>query len=176
MGRLKHRTAPGCTYFVTTKAWRSRELFQLSENAGIVIQCLLGYREKGTYRLHEFVVTPNHLHLLLTPADHISLERAMQLIRGGSSHEIHGQREHKLQIWHPGFHESTIRNAEDYEERRNYVRMNPVNPRFVGSPGDWLFGSASGRFSLDDHPSFLSSGAKAPSNAGLFVGAKAPTP
>jgi len=83
MGKLTHRTAPGCSYFVTTKTWQNRELFRVSENAEILVQCILGYRNRGAYQLHEFVVMPNHLHLLLTPADDTSLEKAMQLIKGG---------------------------------------------------------------------------------------------
>src|SRR5579863_5610181 len=98
MGRLGHRTAPGCTYFVTTKTWENRTIFQVTENAEILIKCLLEYRDKRAYLLHEFVVMPNHLHLLLTPGDETSLEKAMQFIKGGSSHRIHQQRENKIQI------------------------------------------------------------------------------
>jgi putative transposase len=86
MGRLRHRTAPGWTYFVTTKTWQNRPLFNVQESAEIVVEKLLAYREQGSYLLHEFVVMPDHLHLILTPGDSVSLEKAMQLIMGGSSH------------------------------------------------------------------------------------------
>ena len=65
MGRLTHRMAPGFTYFVTTKTWENRAIFQVPENAQILIQCMIHYRDKGAYLLHEFVVMPDHLHLLL---------------------------------------------------------------------------------------------------------------
>lgn len=67
MGRLRHRTAPGCTYFVTTDAVHSRHLLQATAIAETIIEKLLAYRDKGAYLLHEFVIMPNHLHLLLTP-------------------------------------------------------------------------------------------------------------
>jgi putative transposase len=162
MGRLKHRTGPGFTYFVTTKTWQSRAIFQVAENADILISCLLHYRDNEAYLLHEFVVMPNHLHLLLTPSQNISLERAIQFIKGGSSHRIHKQRENKMQVWHSGFHESAIRDLEDFRGRQHYIHMNPVRAKLVSRPDDWLFGSASGRFVLDSFPSRLSSGAKAP--------------
>jgi putative transposase len=141
------------------------------------MQSLMRYREKGAYLLHEFVVMPNHLHLLLTPSDDTSLERAMQFIKGGSSHEIHQRRGHKMQIWHSGFHESTIRDDQDFGSRRQYIRMNPVEAGLVSRPEDWAYGSAGGQFTLDPQPMRLSSGAKAPFNAETgIVGAKAPTP
>ena len=74
MGRLTHRTAPGCSYFVTTKTWENRAIFQVKENAEILIRCMFEYRDRGAYLLHEFVVMPNHLHLLITPGGETSLE------------------------------------------------------------------------------------------------------
>jgi putative transposase len=42
------------------------------------------YRYDGTgYRLHAFVVMPDHLHLLITPFD--TIEKSVQLIKGGFS-------------------------------------------------------------------------------------------
>ena len=165
MGRLRHRTSPGSTYFVTTKTWENRELFRLPENANILIECLLSYRDRGAYALHEFVVMPNHLHILLTPSTETSLEKAMQLIKGGSSHEIHSRRGHKMQIWQPGFHESTVRDSRDFEMRRRYIHMNPVEAHLVDRAADWPYGSPSGTFKLDAVLARLSSGAQAPSAA-----------
>ncbi|MDR3721548.1 MAG: transposase [Candidatus Acidoferrales bacterium] len=175
MGRLEHRTAAGCTYFVTTKTWENRTIFQVTENAEILIRCMLGYRDRGAYLLHEFVVMPNHVYLLLTPGGETSLEKAMQFIKGGSSHQIHQQRQNKMQIWSSGFHEATIRDVEDFEARRHYVRMNPVEAGLAARPEDWACGSASGKFVLDATPGRVSSGAKAHFAVGGNVGAKAPT-
>ena len=176
MRKLTHRTAPGYSYFVTTKTWQSRELFRVSENAEILVRCILDCRDRGAYLLHEFVVMPNHLHLLLTPADNTSLEKAMQLIKGGSSHEIHRQRGHKMQIWQPGFHESTVRDAADFQARRLYVHNNPVAAHLVREAVDWPYSSASDRFALNPAPEPLSPGAKALFATGGYVGAEAPTP
>jgi putative transposase len=165
MRRLTHRTGPGRIYFVTTKTWENREIFQGPENAGILVQCLLRYRDQGAYLLHEFVVMPNHLHLLLTPSGENSLEKAMQFIKGGSSHEIHLQRQHKMQIWQAGFHEQTVRDFGDYRSKVDYVHMNPVRSRLAQKPEDWTHSSATGKFRLDALPERFrtdTSGAKAP--------------
>ena len=100
----------------------------------------------------------------------------MQFIKGGSSHQIHLQSENDIQIWSSGFHEATIRNSEDFEARRRYIRMNPVEAGLVTRPEDWAYGSANGKFLLDLKPARLSSGAKAPFPESHYVGAKAPTP
>ena len=165
MGRLRHQAFPGATYFVTTKCWQGVQVFQVHEVAEILISKILEYRNKGSYSLHEFVVMPNHVHLLLTPGPSTSLERAIQFIKGGSSHEIHRLRGSRSEIWQPGFHDWTIRDAADWNSKALYIRWNPVQAGLVERPEDWPYSSASGRFDLDPMPerfSESSSGAKAP--------------
>jgi putative transposase len=171
MGRLTHLTGPGWTYFVTTKAWQSVAVFQVREIAEMVISKMLEYRDKGNYLLHEFVLMPNHLHLLLTPSDSSSLEKALQLIKGGSSHEIHRVRENKSAIWQSGFHESRVRDHTDYKNKTDYIHFNPVAAKLVVQPQDWEYGSAGGKYQLDPIPQGLKPSFEPPN-----VGPKGPTP
>jgi len=92
---------------------------------------------------------PNHFHLLVTPGETTTLEKAVQLIKGGSSHQIHLERGNKMEIWQKGFHDWTIRDAGDYRAKVEYIRMNPVRARLVTRTEEWVFGSASGSYPLD---------------------------
>jgi len=76
----------------------------------------------------------------------------VQLIKGGSSHEIHRQTGNHMEIWQVGFHDWTIRDGEDYRTKVGYIQMNPVQARLVERPEDWPFGSACGKFALDSVP------------------------
>ena len=75
-------TGYGC-YFITASTFQKRSILQSDRMAGLLVDILLHYRAQGKYLLHEFVVMPDHFHLLITPRE--SLERAMQLIKGGFS-------------------------------------------------------------------------------------------
>jgi putative transposase len=152
MSKLPHRTGPGRTYFISSATWERRELFRVPQVAEILVQRILACRDKGAYQLHEFVVMPNHFHLLLTPGEATSLEKAVQLIKGGSSHEIHQQTGNKMEIWQVGFHDWTIRDGEDYSTKVGYIQMNPVQAHLVERPEDWPFVSACGKFFLDPVP------------------------
>ena len=172
MGRLTHSTQPGWTYFVTTKCAQGVSVFQVEENAHILIAKLLEYQSKGHYLLHAFVVMPNHLHLILTPGLATTLEKTMQFIKGGSSHAIHAARGIRQQIWQPGFHESRIRDLADYKAKADYIRFNPVTAKLVEKPEDWPYSSANGSFVFDPTPQ----GLKPQVLPSADVGAKAPTP
>jgi putative transposase len=164
MGRLTHRTAPGSVYFVSTKAWANRNIFQAVEIAEIVIETLFRNRTAGAYLLHEFVLMPDHLHLLLTPGRTATLEKAIQLIKGGSSYEIHKRRGHQMEIWQPGFREWTVRDLRDFRVKAQYIRNNPVVAKLVDSANQWPYSSAEGSFELDPPPTIFASGAEAHNN------------
>ena len=175
MSTPRHRTAPGSSYFVSTKCWQGRHVFQVPEIAEILVRTMIHYRDRDAYLLHEFVVMPDHLHLMLTPSATTSLEKAIQLVKGGSAHEIHKQRDQRLKIWQEGFHDWTIRDANDWQSKVEYIRMNPVRARLAAEPEDWLYSSASGRFTLDGVPNrYLpcASGAKAPTAPNQTPGLK----
>jgi putative transposase len=164
MATPKHRTAPGCSYFVTTKCGEGHATFQVAENAEILPRTLLHYRDSGAYLLHEFVIMPD-LHLLITPSSTASLEKAVQLVKGGSSYRIHRMRGRNREIWQVGFYDWTIRDSADWETKVAYIHQNPVRARLVESPQDWPYSSATGEFRLDPTPeryAGFASGAKAP--------------
>lgn len=125
------------TYFVTSITYKRRRLFQVEASARMFLETLQHYRSLGRYRLHAFVVMPDHVHLLITPQA-ITIERATQLIKGGFSHRIGSS----LPVWQKGFAERRMRDAEEFITRREYIHQNPVRAHLVGNAEDYPFSSA----------------------------------
>ncbi len=98
------------------------------------------YREHEKYELHEFVIIPDHLHLLITPAAGLSLERAIQLIKGGFSYRL-GKAKPGL-VWQESFTNHRIRDDHDYARHAEYIRLNPVRARLVKKPESYPYSSA----------------------------------
>ncbi|PYV17500.1 MAG: transposase [Acidobacteria bacterium] len=163
MARPKHRTAPGATYFVTTNTSERRAVFHKPEAAATLERKIIEYRDRGSYLLHAYVVMPDHLHVILTPGATTSLEKAMQLIKGGSSHEI-GL---KFPVWQAGFSEHQIRDREDLESHVRYIDANPVKACVASRVGEYPYCSASAKFELHAWP--VASGAKAPGDVATEV-------
>jgi putative transposase len=107
----------------------------------LFIETLQHYGREDNYKLHAFVVMPDHIHLLLTPQG-ITLERVMGLIKGGFSHRLAS----KLPVWQRGFTDHRIRDDSgddsDLEIRREYIHQNPVRARLVEQPEAYLYSSA----------------------------------
>jgi len=144
------------TFFVTTVTWQRLPIFRVEARARLLIDVLLDYRGQGKYLLHEFVVMPDHLHLLLTPPAEISLERTVQFIKGGYSYRL--RKVERIQIWQESFANHRIRDFEDYAQHCEYIRMNPVRARLARDAAAYAFSSAGSASALDVAPRGLKPG------------------
>jgi len=148
----RHQSLPG-TYFVTSRTWESRQLFKKKEACRIFVDSLLRYRDKGTYRLHGFVLMPEHFHILLTPAEEITIERAIQFIKGGSARQIGN--ELAFPVWQRGFSDHRVRDEQDFREHLKYLEQNPVKRGLCRAAEEYEFSSASGEYMLNNVPQRL---------------------
>ena len=142
------------TFFVTSSIAQKRRLLQSIRAAELFIDTLYDYRAKGNYRLHEFVVMPDHFHLLLTVTE-LSIERAVQLIKGGFAFRTGKQLGFRAPVWQKGFSETRILNARSYMEVRAYIRDNPVIRHLAATQEDYAYSSANPKFELDPQPQRL---------------------
>jgi putative transposase len=149
VGRIARRVRQAGVYFVTTDTWQKHPLFINTAFANIAVEQIANCRDRGFYKLHAFVLMPDHLHVLLTPGEAITIEKSMQMIKGGSAHRMGLERPNKLPIWHSGFHDRWMRDAEEYRASKRYIEQNPVVAKFVERPEDYAFSSASGKYGLD---------------------------
>jgi putative transposase len=118
------------TYFTTTVTANRRLLFQVEANANLLLNTIADYRHQNRYQLHAFVIMPDHIHLLLTPAPEVSLEKAMQFIKGGFSFRLKS----KLDVWSHSFNQTQILTPEKFEACKTYIEQNPVRAVLVPSP------------------------------------------
>src|SRR5436190_20510720 len=113
------------TFLVTTVTWKRTPIFRQHASAQLMVDVLKHYAEQGKFVLHEFVIMPDHLHLLLTPAKDISLERALQVIKGGFSYRLvkkHGP------VWQESFSKHHVRDDVDDLWHTWTIRSPPAPP------------------------------------------------
>jgi|SRR5271154_3315636 len=150
MTHIVRRVRQAGVYFVSSRTWQSRALFRKPEIAKVLIDQLLDCRSRGYYKLHAFVVMPDHFHALLTPDESESLEKAMQMIKGGSAHTIKQTLNYASPVWQQGFHDRWIRDVAEYRARVDYIRTNPVAAKLAVMPDQYLLSSACGKYLMDE--------------------------
>jgi putative transposase len=155
------RLSPVGTYFTTSIVAERRGHFRNQRYARLFIDVLYDYRHQGKYLLHDFVVMPEHVHLIITPALDVTIERAMQFIKGGYSARVGKETDWKLLVWQRGFTDHRIRDHVDLLRHRDYVRQNPVKRGLVSNAQEYQWSSAFPGYELDPCGEELTSAAKA---------------
>jgi putative transposase len=143
------------TYFVTTNTSQGAALFQSQRLASLLIETLFSYRNQAKFHLHEFVVMPNHLHVILSPADSINLERSLQFIKGGFSYRVGKELGLVREIWQRGYVDHRVRDEADYAYHRAYIHQNPVRAALTRTAEEYPYSSAYEGFALDAAPQRL---------------------
>jgi putative transposase len=132
--------------FVTAATQDRRPIFEITRVADLFVEALLHYRMVGHYKLHAYVVMPDHVHLVLTPQG-MSLEQAVNLIKTGFVHRL----ETELPIWEENFTGYSIANIHDLEVVRAYLHELPVKASLVPSAEMYPHSSAY-RHTTDELP------------------------
>lgn len=143
------------TFFVTSSILGKQSLLQSERSAKLLIEVLYHYRAEGKFRLHEFVVMPDHFHVVLTVDAGVTIERAVQFIKGGFSFRAGREFGWKGEVWQKGFSEVRILDRESYEKHCEYIKKNPVEARLAREPEEFPFSSAYPGYELDPPPKGL---------------------
>jgi len=111
-----------------------RRLLQSERNAGLLIDVLRSLVAERAFKLHDFVVMPDHLHLLFTIGDGMTVEKAMQLVKGRFSFRLGKEFDFKGEVWQKGFSEEQVLGDTSFQACRAYIANNPVKAGLVDSP------------------------------------------
>jgi putative transposase len=150
-----HVIAGARTFFVTSSIAEKRSLLQSDRSAGLFVTVLYSYRSREKFRLHEFVVMPDHFHVLLTVESELTIERAVQFIKGGFAFRAGKELGFHSPVWQKGFSEVRVLDQSAYEGIREYIRNNPVARNLVSEAEKFPYSSAHAGFELDPMPQGL---------------------
>jgi putative transposase len=140
-------------YFVTASTFQKRNLLQPERMARLFVDVLFHYRRQGKFLLHEFVLMPDHFHVLLTPTE--TLERALQLIKGGFSFRARKELGFGGEIWQKSFYDRRVRDVHEYFAFRDYIHRNPVKGNLASVAEEYAYSSARTEFQMDGLPQRL---------------------
>jgi putative transposase len=143
------------TYFLTAGTYNKTNILQSERMADLFCRTLLRYRDAGKLQLHAFVVMPNHVHLLLTVPHGMTLERTMQLIKGGFSFAPGKLFGIPSPVWQKSFVDRRVRDAIEYRRFIHYIHQNPVRAELVQTAAEFRYSSINADFELDELPQRL---------------------
>jgi putative transposase len=143
------------TFFVTASTCEKRHTLQSDRSTDLFLKVLYEYRAQRRFRLHEFVIMPDHFHVLLTVECGVTIERAVQFIKGGFAFRAGRELGVKAPFWQKGFSEIRILDVTAYQQTARYIRSNPVQAHLVHEAAQYAYSSARAGIELDPPPQWL---------------------
>ncbi len=131
--------SPVRVFFATTKTSMGRCLLQSERNEMLLIDVLRCGVLARKFQVNDFVVMPDHVHLLLTLDGGISIEKAMQLIKGGFSYRLKKEAGYVGEVWQRGFSEVRVGDRQSWLQYRKYIAENPMKAGLCDSPGQYPY-------------------------------------
>ena len=130
---------PSRIFFATTKTSMSNRLLQSERNATLLIDVLRSLVAEHRFKLHDFVVMPDHVHLLIEVTNDMTIEKAMQLIKDRFSHRLSHEFGYQDEVWQRGFTEVQAMNQQNFEAHRTYIAENPIKAGLAASREEYPF-------------------------------------
>jgi len=114
---------------------------KIPEVAKIVADNLLHFDGKR-YRLLEWCIMPNHVHILIEQFGEHRLQDILDSWKSYTATKANAFLKRKGEFWMRGYRDRYVRDAKHLASVRAYIRMNPVKAGLVKTPESWRWSSA----------------------------------
>jgi REP element-mobilizing transposase RayT len=109
------------------------------EIATVICQSIEETTRILNYKLYGYCVMPNHVHILLSPAESgISVGRWLQKFKSFTGH-VYAKRNNGLNLWQRSAYDHICREHETAEAVLRYIVNNPVRVGLVDDWTKWLW-------------------------------------
>jgi putative transposase len=143
------------THFITAPTFHRKRVFQNELFGEALTVALMHWRQQNALLLHDYVIMPDHVHLLITAPDNLDVSAAVHELLHGFAEDLSRQYGYGGRVWEPQFRDREVHNAEECAECVRMIHSNPVRVGFCDQPGEYRMSSRSSRWMLDPTPEFL---------------------
>jgi REP element-mobilizing transposase RayT len=107
-----------------------------------LVQDALLHFDGGRYRLHAWVIMPNHVHVVMTPQPDWSISKIVFAWKSFTANRANVVLGRRGAFWHSDYFDRFIRNDEHFATAVQYVEQNPVVAGLCNRAEEWRFSSA----------------------------------
>jgi putative DNA methylase len=107
-----------------------------------IVQEALQHFDGSRYRLHAWVIMPNHVHVLITPLAGHSLSDIVHSWKSFTAKRINKHLGTTGPFWQEEYFDRMIRDESHFAAVMDYIANNPVKAGLCAKPDDWTFSSA----------------------------------
>ena len=129
---------PAQVYFLTICASEGTSPFLDKDLSSQTIKSLFFYRNQRGIRLYSYCVMPDHLHLVMSPANEFGVSQFVSNLKSYTT-KLAQEKGLNKKLWQKSFYDHIIREDESLLKICEYVLANPVRKGLVDRPEEWAY-------------------------------------
>ena len=137
MRRGRTRGVEHCCSHVTHRCQERRFLLKFELDRQNYVKRLREAAAKHAVEVLDYIVTSNHVHLLLWTAEAAAVSALMQHVQGTSGRDYNRRKGREGAFWRDRYHPTLIQNGEHLSRCLFYIDLNMVRAGVVQHPGQW---------------------------------------
>ena len=140
MSRLRRLVVSDRWFFITCRLLPKRRILSDSE-FDTWAEVIDGRRAEHGFVLTAWVFLPDHWHAIFYPRHPLTISRVMEAIKDGATKRINRGRREVGMLWQPRFFDRAPRTVGEYNEKVEYIHLNPVRAGLARRAEEWPWSS-----------------------------------
>ena len=139
MARAKRHYIPGCIWHITHRCHKREFLLKFSRDRHRYLQWLYQARKRYGLTILNYMVTSNHVHLLIADeGDRSVIPNSMQLVAGRTGQEYNQRKARRGAYWEDRYHATAVESGDHLARCMVYMDTNMVRAGVVSHPSMWV--------------------------------------
>jgi len=140
MARAKRHFIPGYIWHITHRCHKREFLLKFSRDRHRYLQWLYRARKRYGLKILNYMVTSNHIHLLVEDGgDRDVIPNSMQLVAGRTGQEYNQRKDRKGAYWEDRYHATAVETGDHLARCMVYIDTNMVRAGVTSHPALWPF-------------------------------------
>lgn len=137
MSRANRHFLPGYFWHITHRCHQKEFLLRFAKDRRRWIYWLFQARKRFGLSILNYMVTSNHVHLLVKDSGNDVIPRSMQLVAGRTAQAYNQRKSRKGAFWEDRYHATAVQTDDHLSRCLVYLDLNMVRAGTVQHPGAW---------------------------------------
>ena len=137
MSRANRHFLPGLVWHITHRCHRREFLLKFARDRHSYLRWLFEARKRFGLCLLNYMITSNHVHLLILDGGNDVIARSMQLVAGRTAQQYNRRKARQGAFWEDRYHATAIQTDAHLQRCLVYIDMNMVRAGVVSHPQGW---------------------------------------
>ena len=137
MPRANRYFLPNHVWHLTHRCHEKEFLFKFARDREFYLRWLFEAKKRFGLCVLDYMVTSNHVHLLVKDTGEGIIARGMQLAAGRVAQEYNRRKARQGAFWEDRYHATAVESGEHLVRCLVYIDLNMVRAGVVRHPGEW---------------------------------------